>query len=75
MMRSEFEKLMGKKLDHNEYNIIETIYFNYPEEIEKDTIVKMYNEGGISNLQNLYKRAKEMEFMSIEEQIDLLEDK
>lgn len=60
MMKHEFETLIEAEVNDEEYEIIETVYMNYPGITEKEQVIEMYKKHGIVIFTDLYSRAKDI---------------
>ena len=58
MLWEEFERLAGKEVTQEEYEIIETVYMDYPGFNEKEQIVNLFKAHGMLIFRDLYPRAK-----------------
>ena len=74
MMQSEFEKLIGKRIESADYKVIEYVYMNHPvisNVTGKQQMADLYKIGGMSIIKDMVKTAKTAE--SIERKIRDLE--
>jgi hypothetical protein len=63
MMKHEFENLVGKKVTPEEYDIIETVYVNYPcihHTTGKKQVAELYKTFGIRIFEDMLPRAKKV---------------
>lgn len=58
MMKQEFERMVETEVSDEAYDMIETVYMNYPGITEKEQVVEMYKRHGIVIFIDLYHRAK-----------------
>lgn len=61
MMKHEFEKLVGKEVTTKEYDIIETVYVNYPgihHTHGKEQVAELYKVFGLRIFEDMLPRAK-----------------
>ena len=61
MMQSEFEKLIGKRIESDDYRVIEYVYMNHPviDDVKgKQQMADLYKIGGMSIIKDMVKTAK-----------------
>lgn len=61
MMKHEFENLIcdekGDVITNQDYEIIETVYMNYPNIKDKEDIANLYKKFGMTLIKDMHKRA------------------
>ena len=69
MMKHEFEKLIGKEVTTKEYDIIETVYVNYPgihHTNGKKQVAELYKVFGLRIFEDMLPRAKKVYELEIQ---------
>jgi len=61
MMKQEFERLVGKEVNPNTYEKIETVYMNYPGINDKQQIADLFRQFGMVIIEDLLPRAREIQ--------------
>lgn len=57
MMKSEFEKMIGRAVPQQHYEVIEQVYMFYDDGVDKEDFVKIYTIFGIKIFKDMYPRA------------------
>jgi hypothetical protein len=59
-MKQEFEHMAETEVSDEAYDMIETVYMNYPGFNKKEQVVEMYKKHGIAIFCDLYPRSKKI---------------
>lgn len=60
MMQCEFEALLGAKVPEADYRLIEVVYQWHPSNLDKNSIVALYKEFGMSLIRDMLPRSDKM---------------
>ena len=69
MMKHEFENLVGKEVTTKEYDIIETVYVNYPgihHTTGKEQVAELYKVFGLRIFEDMLPRAEKVNELEIQ---------
>lgn len=61
MMKEEFEDIIGREVDDDEYKIIEYVYTHHPLVATKDDAAEIYNHFGVAIFHSLVPSALQFE--------------
>jgi hypothetical protein len=60
MLQNEFEERIGQAVTWEEYQIVDTVYSWYPEDMSKDQMAELWKIGGMRLIKDLYPTAARM---------------
>lgn len=60
MLQQEFEERIGQAITWEDYQIIDTVYSWYPEDMSKDQMAELWKIGGMRLIKDLYPTAARM---------------
>lgn len=60
MLQQEFEERIGQAVTWEDYQIIDTVYSWYPEDMSKDQMAELWKIGGMRLIKDLYPTAARM---------------
>ena len=69
MMKHEFETLVESKVTNEEYEIIETVYMDYPDNVgaaHKQLYATLYKTFGMRIFNDMYPRAKQVQELRVQ---------
>lgn len=60
MMRSDFERLLGRKVAEADFRMIEVVYMWHPSNLSQEAVVALYKEFGMALIKDMLPRADKM---------------
>ena len=68
MLQNEFEERIGQSVSWKDYQIVDTVYSWYPEDMSKDQMAELWKIGGMRLIKDLYPTAARM--MELQDRIE-----
>lgn len=60
MLKSEFERVLGKEVTEADYRIIDIVYMWHPSNLSKEAVAVLYEEFGMALIKDMMPRADKM---------------